>query len=243
MRALSAYDVLRIWEKGQEKHALDRAMLLLAPAFPELSSGDLRSLSIGQRNLRLLMLREGTLGPTLKAYVECPRCGDPLEFEMNARDLRVAELREGSEERFQLRSGEYELEFRLLTTADLASVLGRPGVGAARRELTRRALLGVRRDGADVPNDELPESLITALAEQLSECDPQAEVRFNLNCPACDHGWRAGFDIVSFFWAELAALAERLMDDVHRLARAYGWRETDILAMSAARRHAYLGRL
>jgi hypothetical protein len=31
-----------------------------------------------------------------------------------------------------------------------------------------------------------------------------------------------------------------LLTEVHRLAQAYGWREAEILALSEARRHAYL---
>jgi hypothetical protein len=48
------------------------------------------------------------------------------------------------------------------------------------------------------------------------------------------------FDIVSFFWTELSAQAKRLLREVHTLARGYGWREADILAMSARRRQLYL---
>jgi hypothetical protein len=38
----------------------------------------------------------------------------------------------------------------------------------------------------------------------------------------------------------VAARAQRLLMEVHLLARAYSWRESDILAMSPARRNAYL---
>ncbi|MBC7992234.1 MAG: phage baseplate protein, partial [Rhizobacter sp.] len=42
---------------------------------------------------------------------------------------------------------------------------------------------------------------------------------------------------------DLAAQAERVVDDVHTLAGAYGWNETEILAMSAARRALYKQRV
>jgi hypothetical protein len=61
-----------------------------------------------------------------------------------------------------------------------------------------------------------------------------------LTCAACGHRWSALFDIVAFFWTELCVRAERLLVEVHTMARAYGWREADILAMSEARRHCYL---
>ena len=38
----------------------------------------------------------------------------------------------------------------------------------------------------------------------------------------------------------IAGRALRLLGHVHALARAYGWREADILAMSPARRQVYL---
>jgi hypothetical protein len=51
------------------------------------------------------------------------------------------------------------------------------------------------------------------------------------------------FDIATFFWAEVSAHARRLIRDVHALARAYGWREVEILSMSGWRRERYLEQL
>jgi hypothetical protein len=76
--------------------------------------------------------------------------------------------------------------------------------------------------------------------EWLAAADPQADIEMALHCPGCAATWRQGFDIVSFLWAEIDAWARRTLYDVHRLAAAYGWREGDILAMSAPRRQAYL---
>ena len=41
-------------------------------------------------------------------------------------------------------------------------------------------------------------------------------------------------------WSELQSRAERLLLDVDALARAYGWTEPEILALSSTRRAAYL---
>jgi hypothetical protein len=87
---------------------------------------------------------------------------------------------------------------------------------------------------------DLPEPVLAALVDAVTERDPQAETRFQLTCAACGHRWSALFDVVSFFWTELAARAERLLIEVHALARAYGWREADVLTMSESRRHFYL---
>lgn len=68
----------------------------------------------------------------------------------------------------------------------------------------------------------------------------QRQKESSLTCPSCNHGWHALFDIVSFFWSEIQSWASRIMREVHLLASAYGWRETDILAMSPLRRRLYL---
>jgi hypothetical protein len=75
----------------------------------------------------------------------------------------------------------------------------------------------------------------------MAEQDPLAEVLLDLHCPECGHQWQMVFDIVSYFWSELSVRARRLLYDVHALAQAYGWRESDILSMSDTRRQFYLG--
>jgi hypothetical protein len=70
--------------------------------------------------------------------------------------------------------------------------------------------------------------------------DPQAEMLLDLSCPTCGHAWQAVFEIVTFLWTEIRVRARRLLREVDALARAYGWAEGDILAMSEARRGLYL---
>jgi hypothetical protein len=69
-----------------------------------------------------------------------------------------------------------------------------------------------------------------------------ADIELNFDCAACGHGWLDYLDIGTFFWEEFDRQAHRILNDVHRLAWAYGWDEQRILAMSSARRAAYLER-
>jgi hypothetical protein len=82
--------------------------------------------------------------------------------------------------------------------------------------------------------------LVDRLAERLAAGDPWAETLLALRCPACRHEWTVLLDTAAFVWTALRSRAQRLVHDVHTLARAYGWREADILAMSSWRREAYL---
>jgi hypothetical protein len=240
MRPLFEYDLLRIWEVGEDQHPLDRALTLLAAACPELTWDELAALSIGQRDARLLTLRERTSGPRLNGFAECPRCAERLEFEVAVADLRVVAEPDAEEGAWELAAEGLTLRFRLPNSRDLAAVLGYQDPATAREVVVQRCVLEASRDGESVTASELPTEAIVELARRIAECDPQAEVLLGLRCPACDHGWQALFDIVAFFWAELAAQAKRLLREVHTLARAYGWREADILGMSARRRQFYL---
>jgi hypothetical protein len=49
--------------------------------------------------------------------------------------------------------------------------------------------------------------------------------------------------VPSFVVAELAALARSLFEEVHLIALAYGWSESDILKLPRTRRRLYAARL
>jgi hypothetical protein len=237
MRPLSANDILQVWEWGQDKHPVDRALALLGRADPELPPDKLQKLTVGQRNSRLLSLRENTLGPVLKGYAECPACATALEFSVEVGNILQPEPASLT---YRLQVGELSMRFRLLDSLDLAAIVGLDDIRAARLRLIERCLLEATQARQPLEAANLPDSALAELVDALTECDPQAETRFQLTCAACGNRWSALFDIVAFFWTELSARAERLLAEVHMLAQAYGWREADILAMSETRRRAYL---
>lgn len=234
MRPLTAADIITIWDQGQALHPLDRALLLLSYALPGASPADLRRLTVGQRNGRLLHLRQITLGDDLAALVACPRCGERLEFIVAASQLRLPEPAAASHT-ITLRQRQWQL--RLPTSDDLAALASSPNVALARQQLIDRCVQPLDDDGPPAAADP---ALLAEIADFMATADPQADMRFALVCAGCDHEWEALFDVVTFFWAELAAQAKRLLLEVHQLARAYGWREAEILALSSQRRHAYL---
>jgi len=240
MRALSAYELVQVWEWGQPQHPVDRARGLLTLAQPELSPAQLDQLSVGQRNTRLLMLREQTLGSTLNGYAECTACGEPLEFSVDVSTIR---LPEPQQHEFDLQASGFDLHCRLPNSRDLASIVGLSDTQAARQLLIERCVMQAHYDSQPWAVTELPESLIPTLANAVIEHDPQAEIRFTLQCPACEQEWSALFDIVTYFWTELENRVKHLLHEVHLLAQTYGWREADILTMSAARREFYLKRV
>lgn len=144
-----------------------------------------------------------------------------------------------SSEFFYLRMGTYEVQFRLPNSYDLLAIAPSSDLSNGQRSLLGRCLF-VQKHSIAQSIDQLPDELIEAVATKMAELDPQAEVLLSLDCPSCNHQWRSPFDIVSFFWSEINAWAIRLLREVHVLASAYGWRETDILTMNSYRRQCYL---
>lgn len=240
MRALTGEEILKIWELGQSQHPIDRALTFLAFACPEKSANELANLSIGQRDAHLLTLRELTFGSKMESYAECPKCGEKLEFTIGVADIRVAESLATIQQEYNLTSGEYQLQFRLPNSRDLAAVVGYQDLNMVRNLIGQRCILQIKREGVKINYPDLPAVVINQLAESMAEYDAQAEILLNLVCPACNHSWQVLFDIVAFFWSELNTQAKRLLREVHTLARYYGWREADILSMSNNRRNFYL---
>ncbi len=240
MRALSIPQLLGVWEGGLGQANGRRALALLVAACPETSTDTLASLSIGQRDVRLLTLREWTFGSQIIGLVTCRGCGREIELEFNVADVRGdsdAEIAPG----LSLTVAGYELHLRLPNSLDLDAVAGQVDTAQGERSIFERCLLAAHRDGELVSAERLPAEVINTVSERMAQCDPQADIQLSVCCPLCGHQWSELFDIVSFFWSEIDAWARRLLREVHVLALAYGWREPDILALSPWRRQLYLG--
>jgi hypothetical protein len=238
MRALSAADLLTVWERGLSQSPAQRALTLLSLACTDTAVDRLAQFSIGQRDAHLLALREQTFGPQLASIAACPACGVRLEFCLNAGDI-TSPVEEGGKV-LSLTHGDYEVQFRLPNSLDLATLdPGRDGE-TNRQLLLQRCVITAQREEKEIATAELPAEVIAAVAQDMAEAEPQADVQLALTCPQCRHTWQTPLDIVSYFWAEIRAWASRILREVHILAAAYGWREADVLALSPCRRQAYL---
>jgi uncharacterized protein (UPF0212 family) len=241
MRALSASELLGVWERGRDLPSVQQAMVLLASACPEISPDSLARLSIGQRDGFLFTLREWAFGPNLVGMATCPECGDRLELNFDLADVRATPENESEpDEEFSIAVSDYEVRFRLINTQDLIAINDGRDVVFARQMLICRCILAVHYRGEESSLDQLSLDVVNEVVERMELLDPQADVQLALTCPSCGHQWEAAFDIVSFFWTEIESWVRRILREVHTLARAYGWRESDILAMSPQRRQLYL---
>lgn len=243
LQLLTAADLLSIWEFGERQHPVCLAVELLQRALPEVEAETLWKLPVGRRDALLLELRERTFGSRLRLFSRCPGCREELELELTTRDLRAAPLSAGAlddAEECELRVADFLITYRLPTSADLLAIAGCADRDAAMRALIARCIWAQGADGA--ASKELPAEVVLAVAEQMAERDPQGETLVTMSCPACDTTWQAAVEVSRLLLKELQIEAERLVDEVHALAAAYGWSEQAIVAMSARKRRAYLSR-
>lgn len=241
MRHVEEEGLLRAWEEAAAQHPLDRALTLLGAVWPDRGRAELAQLSVGTRDGLLLSLRERLFGRELRATVTCAGCGEALDLPLSTADLRAAPALEappaGGVEH-EIVAGDTTVRFRLVDSGDLAAILGCAEADVAQRALLRRVVLSARRSGDSV--DELPAEVLALLERRLAELDPQADVSLDLTCPSCSHRWQAPFDILPFVWNDVDRWARSFFGAVDTLARVYGWREADVLALSPRRRRVYL---
>ena len=235
MRQLSAAQLLDAWERGLSEPAFRRVFPVLAAAWPR---DELAALSIGERDRRLLALRESTFGSRLASVANCLHCGEVLEWVFDTSELLMEKPTESD---LSVDVESYHVSFRLPNTLDLASISNCADASSARRRLLESCISSAQHAGEEIATDALPVSVTTAIVKRMAEADPQADLEVDLSCPACGEQWQAQFDIESFFWSEIGAWAQRILLEVHKLARAYGWSETEILNLSPWRRQFYLG--
>jgi uncharacterized protein (UPF0212 family) len=240
MRAPSPGELLDAWERGLTESGVDRALTLLATASPDESREALASLPIGERDRRLLRIRESFFGKRVACIAQCPQCQERIESIFDIDQIRVPESAEASLPMHRLEIDAYTLSFRLPNSVDLGALRGPIDLQRARAKLLGRCITSVECDSRAVELDDVPEKIVEAVIERMDAIDQQASIRLGLECPACGHSWTSLFDIVSFFWGELHNWARRTLREIHQLARAYGWSETEILKLSAVRRSIYL---
>jgi hypothetical protein len=240
--SLSAANLLEVWERGQHQVHVEKALTLLAAAYPNASRETLVTLSIGQRDAGLIALRERLFGAQLTSLTDCPACGERLELSFNVLDIRTSSEAEPDATLSFSRSG-YELQLRLPNSLDLLVLTGCSSPAEMRAKLFEQCVLRITHQGRIKSAEhlkEMPAEIVELAIERIGEADPQADVEVNLTCPCCQHVWQTGFDIVSYLWTELHTWAAQLLREVHLLASTYGWRESDILSMSPWRRRCYL---
>ncbi|MCP4450797.1 MAG: hypothetical protein GY809_05005 [Planctomycetes bacterium] len=237
MRALTPTEIIRLWEAAYRLHPIDQVLSILLPVMREQNRNELAALPLSQRNALLLTLRRATFGDALPGKNHCPECSEMVEFELSCREL-ATDATKPEHKHISLEG--YSVTIRPLNSFDLAAAACATALHHARDLLLQRCVVEARHHDKIITPATLPEGIRSRVTETVAAADPQAEILLNLNCPSCGHQWQSLLDIGHILWQEISTRAQRLLMDVHLLARAYGWAEEEILKLSDLRRSAYL---
>ena len=222
-------------EAGAALHPLDRALLLLRLAEIDRAAQESPAdWPLARRERGLLALSTALFGDRLECVADCPACGAVSEFDLSAHALGEG-LGWSDEETREI--GGHEVRLRPLSTRDLAAAAASPDGPQA---LMHYAVAGVRVGGEDRDFTALPAETRAAIVAAVEQREAEGEALLELACAECGHAWSEPFDIGAHLWERISGAARRIVGEVATLARAFGWREEDVLAIPRARRRLYL---
>ncbi len=239
MNHITDQELLNVWEFGLSHSVLETSLVLLTYIFPENDISKVASFSIGERDARLLYVRELLFGSVLRNTSDCTSCGQKMEWETTTEELKLQSFQENTEpEKIELEYDNQKIQFRLPNSQDMLSVSTIDSKDKQVDQLIQSCM--VNSSIAKKGIQKLSEDLKTRIVKRMEEEDPQANIVMNLSCPECENEWNATFDIMQYLWTEINEWAVRFVQDVYLIASNFGWSEKDILEMNRFRRDLYL---
>ena len=222
MPFLDDTEALALWEDGERLSMLDRAVRMAA-ALAGISvdaAGDL-PLPVRDRLLLEALWRMG--GDSAPVVAPCPECGT-----LHEADVALAPLLEARDAApAQLTVAGHSTALHPPSSRDLAEAIASGDPGA----LALRCC-----DLEAAPSDPATAQAIEAALE---EAFPLLNIRIAMQCDACSAEFARRLDPVPLLWALVTAKAKAALASVDCLARAYGWSEAEIFALSPLRRRRY----
>jgi len=170
----------------------------------------------------------------LKTLPRCQQCAQHLEIEIAVRDFiadEEATVFEWSPQPGQL------LSVRLPTGQDQQRWLTSNDISVH----SMAQQLVVRVNAEPRASDwRIPEDWVDALADELARHDPLTALELPVRCPACEATTTIEFNLEEELLVRLRARQLATLRDIHTLASAYHWSESEILKLPEWRRRQYL---
>ncbi|MCQ0091223.1 hypothetical protein FGD77_05805 [Roseovarius sp. M141] len=209
--------ILDIYGQGMAAGPADRAALLCAAG-----GGDADALSIGDVDRTIWGWLTALFDGPQEAVMTCEECGEGVEFALPAGFALPARSELGDGLHVPYGGARYPVRFPRLS--DIR------GGNLARTALSKDAPWG-------------DPAFEAAAQAALLEADPALQVDLKLECAACGAVQVQPLDVAGFAWARIEQAARRVVQEVAKLARAFGWSEAELTAMTPARRAIWLAEL
>ena len=228
------------------------------------------NLTLGEKNMALLLLRKLTLGDKLILLTNCPYCKEKMTQVVSISKLIRSELdRKIDVTNEQGRCGardvtimndqngtEYKVKLRPMTVGDLhtihgsirekkmeASYIDNLGEDSMKRFVIERVIeTNILESIPSLPTNiyDKASSLAFRIMEELGELDPLSNIRFSITCPVCNKNSVEDFYPEYFVFSEIADYHKKLEDDLNWIALHYGWSEQEIMEMAISKRKKYI---
>jgi hypothetical protein len=230
--AADAAALLAAWEAGAAAPPAARGPAVLDVLAPVDAATSALDLPLPRLAGHAARCHAELFGADVDGVLACRACGGLLDVAVRLTDLLPDPM--DAEPAGHTRAG---LAVRSPTARDLVAA-GSPRCADPRRTLLARCVTAAPDAPVDVAGltaDELAE--IDDLLEHAA-ADALPVVR--ATCPDCGGDATGVVDAPGLLWHGVAEQAPLLLDEVARLAAAFGWPERDVLALSPLRRAAYL---
>ncbi|MEO1623768.1 MAG: hypothetical protein AAFV25_01330 [Bacteroidota bacterium] len=232
LRELRGSDELSLASSGTlgAIQLLDRLMVRQANAPAEVSSA--RQIATADRDRIFAMLYQHLYGNRIDSSIECSACQSLFDMDFALDDL-IRHLEGGGVTNVkQVGQGVYQMKqqgrFRLPTGEDECLLLSMP-TAEAEQLLVERCWL-----------EETTCSDRDSLQQAMQQLAPMIASDLEAHCPECQHVQPVHFDLQSFLLSSLLKERERLLWEVHCLAKTYHWSHRDILELPRTTRRSYI---
>lgn len=227
LRALSGAD-----ELAAEAGALALLDRLLVASSRAIRPGEAARLPVADRDRLLVALQRDLFGDRIEADAPCRACNRPFAVVFSLAALVDGQRAprpegvEGPDAAGHYRLG--EVAFRLPTCEDLDTVLGLPREDA-RATLLARCIV----EGTGAGREAEIETAMAMLG-------PTLDTDIETTCPHCATPQGVRFAIDRYLLGCLANERRFLLQETHRIARAYGWSHQAIMALARRDRQDYV---
>lgn len=201
---------------------------MLAQLGEHLAKEELFNLTIGERDQLLIKAYQALFGSEIEVFSSCSACSCELELLVDLNELLAADYEVDANSEIELHGKQLLVE--PIRVGDLKQV----------KRIGYEKWIDEKLSQAKIASKLITQEGRNEYAARLSELDPQADICLEFECVECQFSWIDPFDIASQLWFRFDATCKRLLAAVHSLASAYGWTETEVLAMSPWRREVYL---
>jgi hypothetical protein len=190
-------------------------------------------LSVGDRVLLMLHLREQVLGDALHCTLDCPKCSEKMSLDMSVTAL-LEQRAVATVSAFVETDGLF-MKVRPATHLDQELLLSNSPGGI--QTFAESCIVSCE---PPLPSGGAKEAVVIAIDKKLKEMDPLADIVLELKCPGCGHGFETVFDPEAFLLNELEMQSRQLDWEVHWLAFHYHWSEESILSLTSKKRRRYV---